>query len=106
MAVKDSRFAPWAAASAGALGWALHHQLLGDVQHFRCGYSGVAFGIGVTLGVLVLIGLGSWLTLAAGDGGNPTRRFVVRFSLLLAALFLLPILLQAGATLLLPPCAR
>ena len=104
MALKQSRLAPWAAAIAGAGGWALHQQLLGDVQHFRCGFSSVALGLSVTLGVLALLALGAWITLASRGDGNPTRRFIVRFSLLLAALFLLPILLQAGATLLLPPC--
>ena len=106
MALKDSRFAPWAAAVAGAGGWALHHQLLSDLQHFRCTYQGDWLGIAVTVGVLVLVGIGAFVTRAADDPGNATRRFIVRFSLMVAVLFLLPILMQAGATLLLPPCVR
>ena len=107
MALKRSRFAPWAAASAGTLGWAVHQQLLGDIQHFRCAYLGPWFGIGVTLAVLLFIAAGCMVTLAARDiDAGESRRFVVRFSLSVAALFLLPIVLQAGATLMLPPCLR
>jgi hypothetical protein len=104
MDLKRSRVAPWSAAIAGASGWALHQQLLGDLQHFHCGYSGAWVGAIVTLAVLGLVGLGVALSLAARGDANPTRRFIVQFSLLCAAVFLVPILMQGGATLMLPPC--
>lgn len=107
MALKTSRLAPWAAGLAGSLGWALHQQLLGDVQHFRCGYSGPWFGLLVTVGVLMLLALGAAVSIASQNpDAGPTRRWIVRANLLAAAMFLLPIVLQTGATFLLPPCAR
>jgi len=107
--LQRSRFAPWAAAVAGALAWAVQQQVLGDLLHFDCRRGGEWTGLGVGLACLLLIAGGVVATLASrqADGwGSATRRFVASVSLMAAGLFTLPVLLAIVAGFVLPGCAR
>ena len=107
--LRHSRLAPWAAAIAGALAWATHQQLLGDLLHFDCRRGGAWTGLGVGMACILLIGVGVAATLGSrsADGwGGATRRFVASVSLMAAGLFLLAVLLGIVAGFFLPGCAR
>lgn len=104
----------WAGLFLGAAGWALHHQSGSNGNFSRCmAWNGWAdAGMGLVEALVVLTG--GWLSWTAWRraGGEPetgheaSGRFVPAISLMAAALFLLTILIQMAAGLILPSCWR
>lgn len=109
-ALRYSRLAPWSGLIAGAGGWLVHQQVLADLLHFDCRLGGPAAGLlaGAAVGIAMIgAGLVSWRARGKRDEHDApaqTRHFVALLSSMAAALFLLVVLLQTLATLMIPPC--
>jgi len=104
----------WAGLFAGAVGWALHHQTVSTGNFARCptmnGWADLAMGL-VSMAIILAGGLLSW-TAWRRAGGTPetsqeaSGRFAPALSLMAAALFLLTVIVQVGAGLIVPACWR
>jgi hypothetical protein len=102
-----SRFAPWAGLVAAFLGAMVQHQGIGDALHFRCGPGmGRADVIAGVVAVIVMAAGGaiSWSALRADRSEPGTRRFVAQLSLMAVALFMLMVVWQTLAGLIVPSC--
>jgi hypothetical protein len=114
----SARLASWLAAWAGLvaapMAWALHQQVLADVTSARCTASGASLTLLVGLAAGLVASIGGLVSLRAWRRGGGTawgmhdepRRFVAAMSAMAGALFLLVILLQTLAGLIVPECAR
>ena len=102
-----SRFAPWAGLVGAFLGAMVQHQGIGDALHFRCGpgmgRADVIAGV-VAVVVMALGGAISWSALRADRSDAGTRRFVAQLSLMAVALFMLMVVWQTLAGLIVPSC--
>jgi hypothetical protein len=104
----------WAGLFGGAGGWALHHQLGSTSNFARCPAAdgGLDFAVGLVACLFVLIsGWLSWTAWRRAGGATDAAeesagRFVPAISLMAAALFLLTILVQMAAGLIVPACWR
>jgi len=114
----SARFASWLSAWAGLVAapaaWTAHQQILADVTYGRCDASGapLALAVGLVAAVVAiaagLVSFRAWRRSgepASGAHDEP-RRFVAALSAMAAVLFLLVILIQTLAGLILPECAR
>jgi hypothetical protein len=112
--ITSPRWRAWAGLFGGAAGWALHHQV-GSASNFaRCtvadGRLDLATGL-LAAAIVVVSGWLSWAAWRSGGGRSPTSheaagRFLPAVSLMAAALFLLTILTQVVAGLIVPACWR
>lgn len=112
--ITSPRWRAWAGLFGGAAGWALHHQV-GSASNFaRCTVADgrLALATGLLAAAIVLVsGWLSWTVWRRGGGGYSTSdeaagRFLSAVSLMAAALFLLTILTQVVAGLIVPACWR
>jgi hypothetical protein len=105
---------PWAACAgviAGAPATAATQQLLGDALYFDCRLGGPVLGLAVAIAaaLLTLVGaLVSWRARAAAadDPEGAARRFLAEVSAGIAGVFLLAIVAQALAAVIVPACHR
>ena len=98
---------PWLGAIAGALGWALSHQLASNGIFDDC-TAGGGFVLLVCAPALLLTvagGIASFGAWSGGAGYGEARRFAGLLSALIAALAAFAIILQSLAALILPACA-
>ena len=108
--VRESRLAPWAALLAAALATTVNQQLLSDMLRYDCRLGSPLAGLVVGALDLALIAAGCWVSWVSIRGGEfsgsheATRRFIVRLSLLFAALLSVAVVWQVLATFLVPAC--
>lgn len=107
--LRQSRAAPWAGWLLGPAAWAVHHQAGSDlafgIDHCTGGWPQV--GLGVACALVALAGaVISWASLS-----GPLRSSAVNVRLFIglvgtagSGLFLLAILFQTFASLIVPPC--
>jgi hypothetical protein len=104
----------WAGLFGGFAGWALHHQIGSSSNFARCstanGWLVIAVGLVACL-IIVASGALSWTAWRGGGGAGDSSheaagRFVPAVSLMAAALFLLTVLVQMTAALIVPACWR
>jgi hypothetical protein len=98
---------PWSGLLGGWLGWFLSQQVGSDQSFDNCQGSPPLLVLLIGLLGLVVAGLGAWLALPIwrqrrADHG--TRRFIAGTGIVIAALFGIAIILQAAASLIIPPC--
>jgi hypothetical protein len=106
--LQRSRLTPWAGLLVPPVAWAAHHQLGSDLIFYDCGLgrTGLILGLGVAMAlVTVVAGWVSWESRHKGEQ-NGMRTFAVALSALSAAVFLLALLYQTEAALMLPACHR
>jgi len=104
----------WAGLVAGAVGWGLHHQSVSNGNFAQCPrMNGLAdLGIGLVAALIIVVGGALSWTAWRRAGGSPAAsheadgRFIPALSLMAAALFLLTVLVQIGAGLIVPACWR
>jgi hypothetical protein len=108
---RQSTLAPWTGLFAGAIAWALHHQLGSDLDFWDCTRGGpvLVVSLGLACGLLALAG--GWFSWSArgpaGEDQRPdTRTFAAGVGAMGAGVFLLAILLQTAASLFVPGCHR
>jgi len=103
----------WMGLILGLAGWALHHQVGSNVTFADCNL-GLAANLGAGLPALALAAAGTLISLRAwrraggevhGSQEAPAR-FVAALSVGAGTLFGLTILVQLGAGLIVPACAR
>ena len=107
--LRHSRISPWAGWLLGPLAWALHHQAGSDLAFGRTDCSGGSAQVGIGVACAVAALLGAWLSWASRSGPLRSSAFDVRLFVALvgamgSALFLMAILFQTFAGLLVPPC--
>jgi hypothetical protein len=112
--ITSPRWRAWAGLFGGAAGWALHHQVGSTSNFARCTVADgrLVLAVGVLAAAIVLVG--GWLSWTAWrrGGGKPSTshetagRFLPAVSLMAAALFLLTILTQVVAGVIVPACWR
>ena len=108
--LRQNALAPWAALIAAAVGTTVHQQLLSDMLHYECRLGRPSIGVMVGLAVLALMAVGCWISWASTRGAGEdepvqaNRRFIVRLSLLFAALLSIAVAWQTLATFLVPAC--
>jgi hypothetical protein len=104
----------WAGLFGGFAGWAFHHQVGSSGNFARCstanGWLAIAIGL-VACVIIVASGALSWTAWRRSGGGGASSheaagRFVPAISLMAAALFLLTVLVQMTAALIVPACWR
>ncbi|MBO9560264.1 MAG: hypothetical protein J7515_16970 [Caulobacter sp.] len=104
----------WAGLWAGAIGWSLHHQTMSNGNFARCPTMNGLTDLGVgTVAIVIILAGGflSWTAWRRASGGPETSheasgRFIPALSLMAAGLFLLTVLVQIGAGLIVPACWR
>lgn len=104
----------WAGLVAGPIGWALHHQAVSNGNFAQCprmnGLADLALGL-VAIAAIMAGGILSWTAWRQASGGletshEPAGRFIPALSLMAAGLFLLTVIVQIGAGLIVPACWR
>ena len=107
--LRQSRAAPWAGWLLGPAAWALHHQAGSDlafgIEHCTGGSPQV--GLGVACALIALAGAAiSWASLSGPlrSSAMNVRLFVALVGAMGSALFLLAVLFQTFASLIVPPC--
>lgn len=104
----------WAGLFGGAIGWALHHQVVSSGNFARCPTMNGLADLGVGLVSMLIIAAGaflSWTAWRRASGAPETSheavgRFVPALSLMAAGLFALTVAVQVGAGLIVPACWR
>lgn len=112
-APQSPRWPAWMGLVLGGLAWALHHQIGSNVTYADCNL-GLIATLAAGLVALAVAVLGTFISLRAWRraGGAPHEsqeapaRFVAALSVGGGALFALTILVQLGAGLVVPACAR
>ncbi|MGA0607171.1 hypothetical protein ACO2Q0_14350 [Phenylobacterium sp. VNQ135] len=112
-APQSPRWPAWMGLVLGAVAWALHHQIGSNVTYADCKI-GLIAAVGAGVPALGLATLGTLISLRAWRraGGAPHEsqeapaRFIAALSVGAGALFVLTILVQLGAGLVVPACAR
>ncbi|MDX3899231.1 MAG: hypothetical protein QHC40_01720 [Sphingobium sp.] len=106
-----NRLTPWAGWIGGLLGWVLSDQTGSDLAQFDCtrAHPLVMLLIGLVGAALAVAGaafsLRAWRMAGATDQpGVGTRRFIAGTGIFAAALFLMAILFQTMASLVIPQC--
>jgi len=104
-----SRLAPWTGWWAGALAWALHHQAGSDLAFGRtdCHTGAPQIGLGLACALVALVGACvSWSSRNGPlrSSAFNTRMFVCLVGGMASAIFLMGILFQTFAGLIVPPC--
>jgi hypothetical protein len=104
----------WAGLVGAPIAWGLHHQAGAYLNFWDCGRGqggpiallGAAC-LAVTVG-LGLISYGAWRGAGGGEANTeaPSGRFIPLLSVMTCGLFALTLLLQIGASLILPSCFR
>jgi hypothetical protein len=109
----NRRWRPWAGLVAGPAGWAVHHQTGSSLNFTDCqvGTSATLIAIGLlALGLTAvgaLVSFGAWRGGSAQAAGEPAvDRFIATLALMVSGLAGLTILVQIGASVVLPPCFR
>jgi hypothetical protein len=97
------RLAPWTGMFAGPLCWALNQQGFSSLLHFNCRLGSGTKGI-VSFVVLAIVLIASGVVSWRWRGGTELQRFIGIASAGAAALFLLALIFQTAATLILPGC--
>jgi hypothetical protein len=108
--LRRSRISPWAGWLLGPLAWAFHHQAGSDLAFgmVRCSAGGAPqTGLGVVCAVIAALGV--WMSWTSKSGALRSSEFNVRMFVALvgamgSATFLLAILFQICASLIVPPC--
>lgn len=106
------RFAPWAGLVAGLIAWFVNQQAGVLLVPWNCALGQPTPVLLLGLSALLLAGVGllvSWRALRSGDeaaASSADRRFISTLSIGLAGLFMLTILAQILAALLLTGCER
>jgi hypothetical protein len=97
---------PWSGFVGGGLGWLAAHQLGGDNAFNSCETMSPLIQLLIGLaGASLAIGGGLWSRpLWSGDEARSGRHFVALVGTLAAAVFLLAIILQTSAALIIPQC--
>lgn len=105
-----SAFAPWAGLFLGAVGWFAHQQTGSGANAWDCHMGGALTVLGLTLvfgGLAVLGGVISWRARRPVEGpGAETRRFSGLVGTATAGIFLLAIVFDTLAGLIVPACVR
>jgi len=104
----------WAGLVAGPVGWSLHHQIVSNGNFAQCPRMNGLADLGLGLAALLIILAGGFLSWtawrrAAGDletSHEADGRFIPALSLMAAGLFLLTVIVQIGAGLIVPACWR
>jgi TRAP-type C4-dicarboxylate transport system permease small subunit len=112
--ITSPRWRAWAGLFGGAAGWALHHQIGSTSNFARCPFADGRLDLAVGVLALAIVLASGWLSWTAwrGAGGRATDsqeaagRFVPAVSMMAAGLFLLTILTQMIAGLIVPACWR
>ncbi len=98
-----ARIAPWAGLIAGPTCWALNQQGFTSLLHFDCHLGSGVKGV-VSFVVLAIILIASGIVSWRARGEMELQRFIALSSVMAAALFLLALVFQTAATLILPGC--
>jgi hypothetical protein len=99
---------PWLGAIAGAIGWAVSHQLASNSIFDDCTRADGGFVLLVCAPALLIAiggGIASFSVWTGGPGEGEARRFLGLLSALVAALAAFAIILQALSPLILSACA-
>lgn len=112
--ITSPRWRAWAGLFGGAAGWALHHQVGSTSNFARCPTADGWLDTGVGLLACVIVVASGWLSWNAWRRGGGTGaasheadgRFLPAVSMMAAALFLLAVLTQMTAGLIIPACWR
>ena len=107
--LRTSNAAPWTGWWAGPIAWALHHQGGSDLAFGQtaCTTGAPQIGLGLACAVIALIG--AWVSWSTRAGPLRSSAFNVRMFVCLvgamgSGLFLIAILFQTFASLIVPPC--
>jgi hypothetical protein len=104
-----SALAAWAGLGAGALAWALHHQILADSLRFDCAAVSTPRAIAAVAGAMLLCVVGaaiSWRATRGEQSAHSGHVFAAWMSVLCAAIFFMAVALQAMASFSVPGCFR
>ena len=106
-----SLWAPWAGLFLGAAAWFAHHQGGSDLNLWDCRVGGSGYAVALGLGCAALAALGGLISWRGrGREQAPTadqsRRFASLVGVAGAGLFLLAIVFQTLASVLVPACFR
>lgn len=107
---RASPWAPWTGLFAGAAAWAVQHQVGADANAWDCRSAGAGLVIGLGIACALATAAGGWISWRAGEPDEAdlaqNRRFARAVGVLAAGVFLLAILLQSLAGVLVPACHR
>jgi uncharacterized membrane protein len=105
-----SALTPWAGVFLGAAAWFIHQQAGSGGDYWDCHLTGPfwSIGVGIVCGAIAVIGgVISWGSRrSAGEDRSETRRFSGIVGAASAGIFLMAILFQILASLIVPACAR
>jgi hypothetical protein len=108
--LRVSAWAPWAGLFAGAAGWFTHQTFGADANYWDCRLGGPLWAVGLGLVCALVTAAGGWLSWTSrssgGEAASETRRFSGLVGAACAAIFLMTILFQTLAGLIVPACAR
>jgi hypothetical protein len=106
---RGSAWTPWTGLFAGAVGWFAHQQAGAGANYWNCRFGGPLWVVLITLVSMAIIVAGATISWRArrtpeGEDQPGARRFAGLVGAATALIFLLAVILQAAAGLIVPAC--